>query len=370
MNKRLDAQKARAGGLPRRQVIVGDAIERMRELPTASVDCVVTSPPYFRLRDYGVEGQVGQEPDIEAWAEKLTEVMGEVARVLKSRGGVWLNLGDAFSRRSAYGSPFKGLLLGPERLLLRLAKEGWIVRSKVIWAKPNPLPNPALDRLTMSYEVVYFLTRRSHYYFDLDSIRVPFKTDPDRRRRRSIGGGVPAAALGSLAAPREGLKKGGPPRTARKRFGKNPGDVWTIPKPNFRGPHYATFPEALVRRPILASCPEAVCTECDEPWRRTIAIRREGDADEQTLKRRKPDSPRTAYSLGPLEPCGCGAPTRPGVVLDPFIGSGTTGLVAELYDRDWVGIELNRMYAQMAQRRIEASRARREARATAKERRP
>src|SRR5450759_3518056 len=144
---------------PRRQLLIGDAAETLRLLPTGSIDCCITSPPYFQLRDYGVTGQLGMEPQIDDWVANLRAVMREVARVFKPTGSLWLNLGDAYSRGSRYGAPTKSLLLGPERLLLGLAADGWLVRNKVVWAKPNPMPHAVRDRLNTTYEVVYFLTR-------------------------------------------------------------------------------------------------------------------------------------------------------------------------------------------------------------------
>src|SRR5256885_9171231 len=137
---------------PRNTILTGDAVTRLRELPPASVDCVVTSPPYFQLRDYGVPGQLGLEPTVSGWVADLRQICREVARVLVPTGSLWLNLADSFSRHDRYGAPTKGLLLAPERLLLALAQDGWIVRNKVIWSKPNPMPNSVTDPLALTYE--------------------------------------------------------------------------------------------------------------------------------------------------------------------------------------------------------------------------
>lgn len=177
---RRSARSAGFTALPRRRLLVGDAAATLRLLPAASVDCCVTSPPYFQLRDYGVDGQLGREPRIDDWVSNLRAVIRQVGRVLKPTGSLWLNLGDAYSRAERYGAPAKSLLLGPERLLLALAADGWLVRNKVVWAKPNPLPHSVRDRLNTTYEVVYFLTRGRSYYFALDDIRQPYQA-----RRRS-----------------------------------------------------------------------------------------------------------------------------------------------------------------------------------------
>ena len=151
-------------------VVIGDVRKRLAEVPEASVDSVVTSPPYFQLRDYGTEHQIGLEPDVSAWVSELRLVMGGLATVLKPTGSVWLNLGDSFSRHAHFGAPPKSLLLGPERLALALIEDGWTIRNKVIWAKTRSMPSSVRDRLSCTWEVVYFLTRSRHYYFDLDAI--------------------------------------------------------------------------------------------------------------------------------------------------------------------------------------------------------
>jgi hypothetical protein len=149
---------------PRNTILTGDALTRLRELPGQSVDCVVTSPPYFQLRDYGVSGQLGLEPTVSGWVAELREVCREVARVLVPTGSLWLNVGDSFSQHPKFGAPVKGLLLAPERLLLALAQDGWLVRTKVIWAKTNPMPSSVTDRLSLTYEVIYFLVRQRSYF--------------------------------------------------------------------------------------------------------------------------------------------------------------------------------------------------------------
>lgn len=351
--------------LPRNTILVGDAKDELRRLPPASVDCVVTSPPYFQLRDYGVPGQLGLEPTVTHWVEQLRAVMAEVARVLKRSGSVWLDLGDSFSRHRRLGAPPKSLLLGPERLLVALAADGWLVRNKVIWAKPNPMPASVADRLNLTYDIVYFLVKSPRYFFDLDAIRVPHLTRQGRRAKTPVHGVPPWA--GPLAGKQDGLRRARPHGLPGHHLGKNPGDVWVIPTRGYRGAHFATFPEALVERPILASCPEAVCTACAQPWRRRHTVHRRGSArpaGREEHVRRYPGRWLTTYEVGPLLPCRCGAPTQPGVVLDPFFGTGTVGVVAERYGRDWLGIELNRAYAEMAEERIGLSPPRPEVTAT------
>jgi site-specific DNA-methyltransferase (adenine-specific) len=305
---------------PRNQVLQGDALEVLRTLPDASVDCVVTSPPYFNARSYrGGRQELGQEAYVDLWVEHLLQVAAEIARVLVPWGALWLNVADVYSKRPAEGAPAKSLLLGPERLAQALLAEGWLVRNRLSWSKPNPLPSSAADRLTQTWEFVYFLVREHHYFFDLDAIREPVaKGDAPKPRptpdRRACHGARDHGHSGLTRLSREGLR--GHP------LGKNPGDAWRIAGARVRG-HGASFPPELIRRPILATCPEKVCTGCGRPWRR--------------------DGGPVRFAEG----------TRPGLVLDPFMGSGTVALVARQHGRDWLGIELNPEYVRLTGERLE-----------------
>lgn len=305
-------------GLPRNTILHGDVTDRLRELPAGSVDCVITSPPYFQLRDYGATGQLGQEATVDEWVANLRGVLREIARVLKPAGSVWLNVGDSFSRHDRYGAPPKGLLLTAERIVVALAADGWIIRNKVIWAKTNPMPTSVTDRLALTYEPVYFLVRSRQYFYDLDAIREPHRSAPTRRQ--ASFGEQPASWAGPLSASRGGLAKAKAAGRVGHELGKNPGDVWQHATSSYRGAHFATFPEALLRRPILATCPARVCTGC-------------GGAQ-------------------PTPGCDCRAPFVPGIVLDPFFGSGTVGVAARRLGRDWLGIEINADYVRLAEQRL------------------
>lgn len=308
--------------VPRNTILTGDAVKRLRELPASSVDCVVTSPPYFQLRDYATLGQLGLEPTVAEWVANLGRVCREVARVLVPTGALWLNLGDSFSRHPKYGAPTKSLLLAPERLLLALTDDGWLVRTKVVWHKTNAMPSSVTDRLSLSYEVIYFLVRQRTYFFDLDAIREPHRSSGAKRSR------VPQQQLpvwaGPLAGSRNGLQRARANGEPGHPLGKNPGDVWSVATRGFRGAHFATFPPELVRRPILATCPAVVCTACGQGQK---------------------------SSAGTL-PCRCQAQARRGIVLDPFFGAGSTGLAAQELGRDWLGVELNPDYVRLAERRL------------------
>lgn len=330
--------------LERNTILLGDAVDRLRELPSGSVDTVVSSPPYHLLRNYGRAGQIGMEPTVTDYVDAIVAVCDELARVLKPTGSLWLNLGDSYSRGERYGAPAKSLLLAPERVLLALAVRGWIVRNKVVWAKPNPMPTSVKDRLSCTYEPIYLLTRSGRYFFDLDAIRVPHKSRPRGLTARShhakseTGSKPPTVArpkydstrpgwAGPLAGRNDGLEKARREGRAGHALGRNPGDVFTVATAAYRGAHFATFPVALVTRPIKASCPAWTCSACGRPWLQA--------------------------QLMPTGPdCLCGAGRMPGVVLDPFMGAGTTAIAAHQVGRDWLGIELNPEYLNLALTRI------------------
>ncbi len=327
---------------PRGRILVGDARERLADLFAGSVDCVITSPPYFAMRDYGHAAQIGAESHIDAWAEDIATVCAELWRVLVPGGSLWLNLGDGYSRREEEGAQKKSLLLGPERVALRLTQDGWLLRNKAIWAKKNPMPSSVADRLSTTHEFVYFFTKQPHYYFDLDAIREPKQGKAPAAPSVARTNYPPREAVPTIGnVPRIDLNQGLASMKAEGRdthpLGKNPGDVWSLATASYRGAHFATFPVELVRRPLLATCPQQVCIGCGQPWRRAM----------QAINGRK-------LATGRLRPdCTCHGAARPGIVLDPFLGAGTVALAAEHYGRDWLGIELNPTYAHLAEKRLD-----------------
>jgi site-specific DNA-methyltransferase (adenine-specific) len=326
------------------RILVGDAYRTLHALPERVVDCVVTSPPYFRLRDYQHAWQLGLEEHVQLWVNDLRAVLAELGRVLVPTGSVWLNLSDRYSTGSE-GAPAKSLLLGPERLALALLEDGWLIRNKIIWAKRNPMPNPTPDRLSCTWEVVYLLVRQRSYYFDLDAIRVPHASSRASGRRSNSGWSVPPEWRVSPSA-HSGLDDLSASGRVGYPLGKNPGDVWALSTASYRGPHHAVFPLSLVERPIKAGCPERRCKRCRLPWKR------------QTIRRLGHLAVRGHLKAS----CDCRAASEPGLVLDPFIGSGTTAIAAERYGRSWLGIELNPTFAKAASDRIAAARVARERR--------
>ena len=293
--------------LPVGNILVGDVRHRLSELPADSVDTIVTSPPYFRLRNYANNEQIGLERHVDQWVDELTLVARGLKRVLKPTGSLWLNLGDTFSRHPGDGARPKSLVMAPERLALRLVADGWVLRNKVIWAKTNPMPTSVKDRLSCTWEVVYFFTKSERYHFDLDAIRVPHRSTraAGKKRTERPAWSVPTEWRGPSSGSNSGLDRLKSAGSSGHPLGKNPGDVWNIATANYRGPHHAVYPLKLAEIPILATCPPH------------------------------------------------------GVVLDPFMGSGTTAIAAEKNGRQWIGIELNPDFAAQAIHRIETERAQR-----------
>lgn len=325
----------------RNRLIVGDARQALTTIAADSVDMVIASPPYFRLRDYDADGQIGLEAAVDEWVDQIAQVMTDVRRVLLPTGTLWLNLGDSYATHPREGAPRKSLLLGPERIALRLVADGWVLRNKIVWQKANPMPTSVPDRLACTWEAVYVFAKQPRYFFDLDAIRVAHSsqvskhgTAPAHRSREAWRGPNSGTANGIAKLKAHGL--------AGHPLGKNIGDVWRIASSSFRGGHHATFPIALAERAIRAGAPEARCSRCRAPWRRAVVRSADGRA-------------AVRASLAPT--CGCPRSPERSLVLDPFFGAGTTAVAAERLHRDWLGVELNPTYAEIARRRLYEARA-------------
>jgi len=268
----------------------GDAVETLAAMPESSVHCVMTSPPYFGLRDYGVDGQIGLEDSLAAYVESIVEVADELQRVLRDDGNWWLNLGDTFAGsqngrsmdgetkecqlpggRPSPGSTSlrrKSKMLVPHRVAIALQDTGWVVRDDAVWHKPNPTPNPVKDRLHETKEFLFHLTPQPDYWFDLDAIREPPKDASVDRALREYSG--------SKQTDTERY----PDREHESQLhsfdrpihpnGKNPGDVLEIPVQAYPDAHFAVFPDDLPELPIESSCPPTVCAECGTPYERDI----------------------------------------------------------------------------------------------------
>jgi len=372
------------------KIIQGDVLEVLRRMPDEFVDCIITSPPYWSLRDYGIEGQIGLEPTLDEWLEKLLVITAELKRVLKPTGVMFWNHGDNYATGSAGSNwaqvsqeylertgnkptgnarmgiwhrkyekpvPLKSLCLQNYRLILRMIDEQkWILRNIIIWNKPNHMPSSVTDRFANSYEPVFFLVKSQKYWFDLDSVRVPQKEfiveKPGPRNVKYAEGDklAYASAFNELRAIK-GI--------SYNPLGKNPGDVWTIPTQPFPEAHFATFPEKLIEPMIKAGCPQWICKKCGKARERIVEREHPGanprserqEADPHVAPSYPPARPIFAKTLGWTD-CGCNAGWRPGIVLDPFIGSGTTAVVARRLGRWYIGIELNPDYIKIAEKRL------------------
>jgi len=334
---------------------VGDVREILATLPSDSADCVVTSPPYFGLRDYGDERQLGLEETPEEYVENLVAVFREVRRVLMPHGVVWLNLGDSYRDKELLGVPW--------RTALALQADRWKVRSDVIWSKRNPIPESASDRPTGAHEYVFMLSARSRYYYDQEAVREPAVWARWGDQTVPKHDGTPTAAGWIGPKPKEELE-------ALAQRGRNARSVWEIPTESYPGAHFAVMPEELARRCLLAGCPKQVCRTCKEPRARIVASETEfwsGSGRSGRLPTGKQDQRGGGrrdvgggfdVRMGPVTSTrtvgwtDCGHDDyRPGVVLDPFLGSGTTAVVALRHHRQCVGVELNAGYADLCRER-------------------
>jgi len=364
--------------LPLDTIIQGDTLQTLNTLPDNSIDTILTSPPYWGLRDYGVECQIGLEPTLDLYIEHLLQITTELKRVLKPTGVMFWNHGDCYG-----GTGFKGNYRDPKypegrnsieppnknltpkclalqnyRLILRMIDEqGWILRNTIIWHKPNHMPSSVKDRFANAYEPVFMLTKSKKYYFDLDAVRVPHTwADKDKRSLlRRVEGKNGKITEGVYATNAVGYHP----------LGKNPGDLWTIPTQPFPEAHFATFPEKLVEPMIKAGCPQWICKKCGKPRERITETKQ---LEPRENKRNKKPREEMGKVMGEVPEkgwmtekitvgftdCGCNAGWHPGVVLDPFAGSGTTLYVARKLGRHYIGIELNPEYVKMAQKRLAA----------------
>jgi DNA modification methylase len=299
-------------------ILTGDVLEQLKTLPDESVNCVVTSPPYWGLRDYGQDGQLGLEQEPEEYISNMVDVFREVRRVLTDDGTFWLNIGDSYSGSGKgpagnlgkannerhlehktggivpKGTKPKDLVGIPWMLAFALRADGWYLRQDIIWSKPNPMPESVTDRCTKSHEYIFLLTKSRKYYYDNEAIKEPSVSNPKTAINARFGGNK----YGDSDDPKHATKSGNiwkPTATRNKR------DVWVIATQPFKGSHFAVMPEKVAETCVLAGCPEE------------------------------------------------------GVVLDPFFGSGTVGVVALKHNRRYIGIELNPEYVEIAQARINSA---------------
>ena len=288
----------------------------MKSIESKSVNCCITSPPYYSLRDYGNDGQIGLEPTLAEYIDKLVDVFREVRRVLRDDGTVWLNVGDSYNGTGGSGGDYnkgglregqpkykgkndtafkrKDLMLVPHRLAIALQDDGWYVRQDIVWSKPNPMPEPAKDRCVKAHEYIFLLSKQPKYYFDYEAIQEDSIQGlrPGNNAKSTEHYGAANAGNSGLLTLKRRMRQGDYPTKRNKR------SVWHSPNVPWKGAHFAVFPPTLIEPCVLAGCP-----------------------------------------IG-------------GIVLDPFGGSGTTAGVALSNGRNAILIELNTEYADLIPNRI------------------
>lgn len=432
------------------KVIQGNTLEVLKTLPSGIVSAVITSPPYWGLRDYGEDtatiwdgkpdckhnwkeivkpkergnygesswhrpgrdkeakwkeqksnfcslcgawkGQLGLEPDFNLFIKHLIQIFKEIKRVLRDDGTVWVNFGDTYSGSGkGYGDDkpdpkFKGggrertikpikinlmpkcLCLIPERFALAMVDSGWILRNKIIWHKPNHMPSSVKDRFSNSWEYIYMFSKSRRYYFDLDAVREKHKSGEGAKfnlRVRDVKRGY-SEKSGQYKASDKEIEQYRGQQIVYNPSGKNPGDVvqvnpddfWTITTQPFPQAHFAVFPEKLVERPIKTT-PQWICSKCGKPRVRIVETKSNYKQREPAHCPNNADTKVDSTGWNPPEhhtigwtKCSCNAPFIPGIILDPFAGSGTTGMVAKKLGRDFIGIDISAKYCEMARKRI------------------
>jgi len=344
------------------RILEGDALDILRTLPAESIHCCVTSPPYWGLRDYGVDSQMGLEQTPKEYVAKMVAVFAGVRRVLRDDGTLWLNIGDCYSGSGKGGNPQdsphqkqrtnKGSIIGqtardaartmragmdrtcglkpkdlvgiPWMLAFALRADGWHLRSEITWCKGSPMPESTRDRPTSATEKIFLLTKSPAYFYDQDAERRPLAEATKQREKysRNSGKSEPYAVSHNH-------------ESTSNQSGGNLWNWWQINSVAFKEAHFATFPPAIPERCIkLGTAAPGCCPKCQSPWCRS-------------------DAKENKWNHGWMPGCKChsGDPI-PCTILDPFGGAGTTGLVADRLGRDAVLIELNPKYADMARRRI------------------
>ena len=295
----------------------GDCVEKIKELQDNSIDCVVTSPPYWGLRDYGVDGQLGLEKTYQEHIQNIVRLFKVIKPKLKDSATIWLNYGDSYAStvngtkakniknddRGFVDKPFstiqgnikpKDLVMMPNRIAIALQDDGWWIRSEIIWHKPNPMPESTKDRPTNCHEKLWLITKCKNYYYNADAIKEDSIYAPNKTHEKERPKGY---YKGKWSSPEKGSRHDGSFKAIREK--KNKRNVWTIPTKPFKNAHFATFPPKLIEPCIKAGCPEN------------------------------------------------------GIVLDPFGGAGTTGIVAKSLNRKSILIELNPKYINIAQKRVQ-----------------
>lgn len=321
-------KRKRGNKIIKNKIYHGDCLEVLKKFPDKYIDMCVTSPPYYGLRDYKSEGQIGLEETPEEYVQKIVEIFREVKRVLKNNGTLWLNLGDSYwgggwkgsnsdlsgtkqntnigvlSSRENLKKDIKHPILKQKDLVgipwmvaFALRVDGWYLRQDIIWNKPNPFPEGVKDRCTKAHEYIFLLSKSKKYYYDMESIKedsIDIESYIGRRKRNAGKMAKYDKKHYKMNVNKDGFLS----NTGKIYEKRNKRSVWTVHTKSYKGAHFATYPERLIKPCILAGCPEN------------------------------------------------------GIVLDPFMGAGTTAVVCKKLHRNWIGIELNEKYIQIAENRI------------------
>ena len=393
------------------ELLQGDCTKVLATLPAASVQCCVTSPPSWGSRDYGAGGQLKLEETTEAYISNMVLVFREVWRVLRDDGTLWLNLGDSYAgvagnargegagggqervksmgfgalpkRKDLEGGlKHKDLAGIPWRVAFALQADGWYLRQDIIWHKPNPMPESVADRCTKAHEYIFLLTKSAKYFYDSEAVKErgamvagdsAGSSQRDTQETHGLGGGNSGINLAKQKLAAELQEKGYSTRNKRS--------VWTVTTKPFRGAHFATFPPDLIEPCILAGTSEnGQCPKCGKSWKRIMekigvsTYEKMGGKNggykkmrDESMRRGETGVGDTRDSNGNIvwyeatpkkfvgwQPdCACGLDPIASVVLDPFSGAGTTGLVAVQHGRRYIGIELNPDYLEMSRKRIQ-----------------
>jgi DNA modification methylase len=375
-------------------IYAGDCLDSLKQLEDQSINTCITSPPYFALRDYGVEGQLGLEETPKEFVDNLVNVFKEVKRVLRDDGTVWLNIGDSYGAQNGkgfntnanvgstnrstemqekYGDisshstiqdrtglPPKSLLGIPWRVAFAMQDDGWILRQDIIWNKPNPMPESVKDRCTKAHEYIFLFSKSKKYYFDNEAIKEESVTVNSKGER-----GKPNSAknVGKSVEGVDGFDVRGGFKDMGTYEKRNKRSVWTVATKPFTEAHFATFPPDLIEPCVLAGCPEKICVDCGKPYKRVMQKPKQLEVDRNKrsgLDDRKVGGVLDKYNrenppidLGMQKQCDCETnETKAGTVLDPFGGSGTTAEVSNAHARDTVLCELSDDYIEIAVKRL------------------
>ena len=337
--------------IPINKIYNCEVLEGLKKLPDNSIDCIVTSPPYWNLRDYRVDSQIGLENHPDEYIRKIIDIMKEFRRVLKPTGTIWLNLGDSYYKNKGRDCKSNWLqhkqkLLIPFRVAIKCQDDlGLILRNDITWIKQwcnfktkdsagSVTPTSVKDRLNTHSESIFFFVKDKKYYFNIDKIKIPC-------------------------------------RDLKIKTGKNPGDSIIFPLEPSREKHYAMFPKTLPEFCIKAGCPEMVCKKCGTPLLKikvggninsfNFRVRDVKKGRIKSLDRRASSKETKKYNEKSYMPkskekiilaCSCNYGFKPGIVLDPFMGSGTTALVAKRLNRNFIGFELNKDYLKIIEKRL------------------